>query len=209
MQRQSNYLYLHALREIPGRQFGIDIESADITNVVPAQYHADLVLLLPDGKAVVDFIIEVQLRNEGRVEAVLAVLEARGFVVNEQQREQMSSSQDLDRLGTWVRRAATLTDAVSLRLPSHTVVGPPTVPYASTMPTPVERLTEEVLALPTEARALLADRLVESLDPLTDEAIRKDWALEAIRRRDEARSGGVGTISEDAVADRVRRLLRK
>ncbi len=79
----------------------------------------------------------------------------------------------------------------------------------SAMPIPVERLTEEVLALPTDARALLADRLVESLDPLTDEAVRGVWALEAIQRRDQARSGRVETIPEEVVADRVRRLLRK
>jgi len=34
------------------------------------------------------------------------------------------------------------------------------------MSIPVEKLTEEMLALPVEARALLVDCLVESLDPL-------------------------------------------
>ena len=32
----------------------------------------------------------------------------------------------------------------------------------------VEQIAEEALALPSEARALLADRLVESLDPTED-----------------------------------------
>ena len=32
----------------------------------------------------------------------------------------------------------------------------------------VEQIAEEALALPSEARALLADRLVESLDPAED-----------------------------------------
>ena len=48
------------------------------------------------------------------------------------------------------------------------------------MVSPVEKLTEEMLALPSDARALLADRLVESLDPISDESIRVLWVAEAI-----------------------------
>ena len=77
------------------------------------------------------------------------------------------------------------------------------------MAIPVEKLTEEVLSLPTDARALLADRLVESLDPLTDESIREVWTAEALRRRDEVRSGQVQSIPEEDVAERVRSLLKK
>ena len=40
----------------------------------------------------------------------------------------------------------------------------------------VEQIAEEALGLPSEARALLADRLVESLDPAEDGQIRKLWA---------------------------------
>jgi len=36
-----------------------------------------------------------------------------------------------------------------------------------------------------EARALVADRLVESLDPLADDDVRASWVAEAIRRRDD------------------------
>ena len=77
------------------------------------------------------------------------------------------------------------------------------------MAIPVEKLAEAVLSLPTDARALLADRLVESLDPLTDESIREIWTAEAIRRRDEVRSGQVESIAEDIVAERVRSILKK
>ncbi len=38
------------------------VESADISNVVPAEYHADLVILLFDGKPVLGIGLEVQLR---------------------------------------------------------------------------------------------------------------------------------------------------
>ncbi len=62
------------------------------------------------------------------------------------------------------------------------------------MPMTIEQLAEEALALPSEQRALLADRLVESLD--VDEVSRLDqlWAAEGKRRRDEVRQGRVQTI---------------
>ena len=81
--------------------------------------------------------------------------------------------------------------------------------YPIGMPIPVEQLTEEMLALPTDARALLADRLVESLDPLTDDEVRSMWSAEAVRRRDEVRSGAVDTIPGEVVAEHVRSLLGK
>jgi putative addiction module component (TIGR02574 family) len=77
------------------------------------------------------------------------------------------------------------------------------------MAVPVEELTEEILALPADARAVLADRLVESLDPLKDDAVRGAWASEAVRRRDEIRSGKVAAIPGEAAAEQVRALLRK
>jgi len=71
----------------------------------------------------------------------------------------------------------------------------------------VEQLTEEVLALPSEARALLADRLVESLDPAEDGYIHRLWAAEARRRRDEVRNGTVKAIPGDEVLASVRESL--
>jgi hypothetical protein len=43
----------------------------------------------------------------------------------------------------------------------------------------------------------LVDRLVESLDPAEDVPFRQLWAAEALRRRDEVRSGRVQTIPGD------------
>jgi hypothetical protein len=77
------------------------------------------------------------------------------------------------------------------------------------MSIPVEQLTKEILALPSEARALLEDRLVESLDPLADDEVRASGAAEAIRRRDEVRSGKVEAIPGDVVAAKVRSALHK
>lgn len=73
----------------------------------------------------------------------------------------------------------------------------------------VEKLTEEMLALPSDARALLADRLVESLDPINDESIRALWVAEAIRRRNEVRSGAVQTIPAEVVLTEARNLINK
>ena len=73
----------------------------------------------------------------------------------------------------------------------------------------VEQIAEEALALPSEARALLADRLVESLDPAEDGYLRKLWAAEALRRRDEVRSGRVQTIPSDEALARVRRAVAR
>lgn len=73
----------------------------------------------------------------------------------------------------------------------------------------VEQLTEAVLSLPSEARALLADRLVESLDPVEDQEIQSLWAAEATKRRDEVRSGLVKTIPGPEALERVRRAVAR
>jgi putative addiction module component (TIGR02574 family) len=73
----------------------------------------------------------------------------------------------------------------------------------------VEQIAMEALSLPSEARALLADRLVESLDPAEDGSIRKLWAAEALRRRDDIRSGRVKTISSEEALVRVRRAVAR
>ncbi|NJL60997.1 MAG: addiction module protein [Methylacidiphilales bacterium] len=71
----------------------------------------------------------------------------------------------------------------------------------------IEQLTEEILSLPSESRALLADKLVESLEFDTDSVIQAVWVAEAKRRRDEVRNGSIQPISgEDALAQ-VRRLI--
>ncbi|MDA8421965.1 MAG: addiction module protein [Nitrospiraceae bacterium] len=73
----------------------------------------------------------------------------------------------------------------------------------------VEQIAEEALSLPSDARALLADRLVESLDPAEDEEIRQLWIKEACRRRDEIRSGRVQAIPGDVALAQVRQAIKK
>ena len=73
----------------------------------------------------------------------------------------------------------------------------------------VEQIATEALSLPSEARALLADRLVESLDPAEDGTVRELWVNEALRRRDDVRSGRIKTIPSDEALARVRRAVAR
>ena len=75
------------------------------------------------------------------------------------------------------------------------------------MPMTIEQIAAEALTLPSEERALLADRLVESLDAAEVNRIDRVWATEAKRRRDEVRSSSVRTIPGDEALARVRRSL--
>jgi hypothetical protein len=54
------------------------MDSADLTDVQPAEYRADLVVLLFDGKPVLGIVIEVQLSPENRKRFVPLVLRPSG-----------------------------------------------------------------------------------------------------------------------------------
>jgi len=71
----------------------------------------------------------------------------------------------------------------------------------------IEQIVDEALGLPSDARALLADRLVESLDPAEDGYVRQLWAAEALRRRDEVRAGEVRAVPGEEGLARVRRAV--
>ncbi len=73
----------------------------------------------------------------------------------------------------------------------------------------IEQLTEEVLSLPSESRALLAEKLVESLEFDTDPAIQAVWTTEAKRRRDEVRSAAAQPIPGEEALAQVRQLLEQ
>jgi len=73
----------------------------------------------------------------------------------------------------------------------------------------IERVAEQAMKLPAEARAELADRLVESLDSEEIGRIDRLWLDEAKRRRDEVRSGRVKTISGEDARRRVRRAIKR
>ena len=74
-------------------------------------------------------------------------------------------------------------------------------------PATPEQLMEEILSLPSQSRAILADKLVESLEFDVDSEIQALWITEAKRRRDEIRNGVIQPVpGEDALAQ-VRRLI--
>lgn len=71
----------------------------------------------------------------------------------------------------------------------------------------IEQLTEEALSLPSASRAILAEKLVESLECDTDPAIQTAWNTEAKRRRDEIKDGVVQAIAGDEALAQVRQIL--
>ncbi len=71
----------------------------------------------------------------------------------------------------------------------------------------VEQIAEEALALPSESRAILADRLVESLDTAALSRIDEAWLAEAKHRRDDVRSDRVQTVPGDDALTTIRRSL--
>ena len=73
------------------------------------------------------------------------------------------------------------------------------------MPRTIEQLAAEALSLPSEARALLAEQLVESLDASApNRRLDELWAVEAQRRLAEVSSGRAQTVSGEEAAARVR-----
>jgi len=71
----------------------------------------------------------------------------------------------------------------------------------------VEQLAAQALQLPAASRAQLADQLVESLAEADTGELQKLWTAEAVRRRDEIRSGSAKPIAGEQVVDEVRRLV--
>ena len=81
--------------------------------------------------------------------------------------------------------------------------------YRKDMSRTVDHLAKEALQLPSALRAELADRLVESLESAPSDEIQKTWTREALKRRDEVRSGKVQTIPGDQVLAEARRALKR
>ena len=65
-------------------------------------------------------------------------------------------------------------------------------------------ILKKALALPAEARAMLANRLLESLDGPDQKRIDALWAEEAERRMREIDEGKVETIDGELVMEKLR-----
>jgi hypothetical protein len=72
-----------------------------------------------------------------------------------------------------------------------------------------EKIAQEALSLPNDTRILLVDRLVESLDPLSEDEFHSIWTNEALRRRNQVRNGLVKTIPGDDALLQVREAVAK
>ncbi len=73
----------------------------------------------------------------------------------------------------------------------------------------IQEAVQEKLERRTRMPVQFSDRLVESLDPIDDESIRSLWVAEAVRRRDEVRSGKVKAIPAEVVLAEARNLIKK
>lgn len=71
----------------------------------------------------------------------------------------------------------------------------------------IEQLTQELLSLASASRALLADKLIESLEFDKDPEIQSAWLTEAKKRRNEIRTNAVQPISGEEALAQVRQLL--
>lgn len=70
----------------------------------------------------------------------------------------------------------------------------------------LKSIAETVEQLPAKERAYLAERLIASLD---EAELESAWADEAIRRRNEVRSGKVKAVPAAEAYRRIERLLAK
>lgn len=73
------------------------------------------------------------------------------------------------------------------------------------MPTATDRVVDEALELPADARITLIDRILASLNLPTQPEIDRLWAEEAERRVAEIDAGKVELVPGEEVFDKIRR----
>ena len=72
----------------------------------------------------------------------------------------------------------------------------------------LEKVLRSALSLNIQDRASLAQRLLASLDELSEGEAERLWAEEAERRLSEYRAGRASAVSAEEVSKRAQRLLR-
>ena len=70
------------------------------------------------------------------------------------------------------------------------------------------RIVEDALHLPNEERAILAQKLLDSLEDLTAEETEAVWFQEAERRRSRFRDGRDLGVASATVHEKAQRLLK-
>jgi putative addiction module component (TIGR02574 family) len=76
------------------------------------------------------------------------------------------------------------------------------------MANPAETLEAKALALPPEARARLAEKLISSLERETDPDAESLWLQEAERRLSELDSGASVAVGAEQVIQKARSAIR-
>jgi putative addiction module component (TIGR02574 family) len=72
----------------------------------------------------------------------------------------------------------------------------------------LSQLETELLSLPSEARAALAQKLLDSLEDVSEAEFDRLWGEESAKRAAQVDSGKVRAIPAEEVARKVRTLLR-
>ena len=74
--------------------------------------------------------------------------------------------------------------------------------------TEFEKITSQILSLPSEKRAELAEMLIQSLYEKEDEDVKSAWLMEIRRRDQQIRSGQANLKSADQVLREARERMR-
>jgi len=72
----------------------------------------------------------------------------------------------------------------------------------------LSEVLKNALSLDVHDRAALAEKLLASLEELSEEEAERLWAEEAQRRLEEYRAGRAKGVSAEAVHDKAKRLLQ-
>jgi len=72
----------------------------------------------------------------------------------------------------------------------------------------IQTIEQEVLQLPIEDRARLAEKLLSSLDDLSEQEVEKLWLVEAQRRATEIDNGAVQLVSSEEMERRIQAILK-
>ena len=75
------------------------------------------------------------------------------------------------------------------------------------MPITVDQLYQQALSLPLDSRESLVEKLVLSIDANVDPDVERAHVQEAIRRRDEVRSGTVQPVPGEDALNQVRSAI--
>lgn len=72
----------------------------------------------------------------------------------------------------------------------------------------IQIIEKEILHLPIEDRARLAEKLLSSLDTLSETEVEKLWFVEAQRRAEEIDNGIVQLVTSEEAERRIQSILK-